>query len=277
MHKHVIQIIVAALLPMGYLVADGRDDADLIDPVAYPRPSMEAVRIHDEIVIDGFLDEPAWMLADSITDFYQNKPNPGAPVSERTVARVIYDDKNLYISAVCYDSEPDRIVVESLEQEFDSQNSDAFAFVLDTFNDRRNGFGFLFNPKGAIKDMQINNDGAGVNRHWEGVVYPKARIFDGGWVVEVAVPFNTLRFEQKGGVQDWGINFMRRIRRNNEDAYWAPMETHELLIRVNKAGSLKGFENISPSRNLSVKPFVVGERPLDDSGTQSGDVGLDLK
>ena len=269
-------MMATVFLPI-ILMADDGGNADLIDPATFPRPSMQAVRITDEIVIDGFIDEPAWMLADSVSDFYQNKPIPGAPVSERTVARLIYDDKYLYISAVCYDSEPDKIIIESLEQEFDSQNSDAFAFALDTFNDRRKGFVFLFNPKGAIKDMQVNNDGAGVNRAWEGIVYPSARIFKGGWVLEVAVPFNTLRFEQKEDAQEWGINFMRRIRRNNEDAYWAPMETHDLLIRINKVGSLKGLADIAPSRNLSIKPFVISDRPLDKAGTKSDDIGVDLK
>jgi len=273
----IIQAIKVTVFLPNLLMSDARGDADIINSATFPRPSIQAVRINDEIIINGFLDEPAWMLADSVTEFYQNKPIPGAPVSERTVARVIYDDKFLYISAVCYDSEPDKIIVESLEQEFDSQNSDAFAFALDTFNDKRRGFVFLFNPKGAIKDMQVNNDGAGVNRAWEGIVYPGARIFDGGWVVEVAVPFNTLRFEEKEHDQDWGINFMRRIRRNNEDAYWAPMETHDLLIRINKVGSLKGLANIAPSRNLSIKPFAVSDRQLNDAGTQSDDIGLDLK
>ena len=85
-------MMATVFLPI-ILMADDGGNTDLIDPATFPRPSMQAVRITDEIVIDGFLDEPAWMLADSVTDFYQNKPIPGAPVSERTVARLIYDDK----------------------------------------------------------------------------------------------------------------------------------------------------------------------------------------
>lgn len=257
-----------------------RGSADgLIDLAAFPRPSMTAARIsgNEKIVVDGFITERSWSLADSITDFYQNRPSPGSPISERTVARVIYDDKYLYISAICYDSDPSGIVVESLEQDFDSQSSDSFAFILDTFNDRKNAFAFLFNPRGAVKDMQISNDGADVNQAWEGIVYPKTRLFSEGWILELAIPFNTLRFDHKAGEQSWGINFLRRIRRKSEDAYWAPLETHELLIRINKAGTLNGLSDLHASRNLNIKPFAVASAQLNEPSGREADIGIDVK
>ena len=251
----------------------------VIDLATFPRPTMSATRVNgtEEIIIDGFLTEQSWSLADSITDFYQNKPNPGSPISERTVARVIYDDKHLYISAVCYDSHPDRIIVESLEQDFDSRSNDSFAFILDTFNDRKDAFLFLFNSQGAVLDMQISNDGADVNRAWEGIVYPKTRVFSKGWVLELAIPFNTLRFDDNSREQPWGINFLRRIRRKNEDAYWAPVETHELLLRINKAGTLSGLSDLRSSRNLNIKPFALASAQLKEPSRREADIGIDVK
>ena len=138
-----------------YLIADD----DVIDLKTFPRPTMYTSFTKSEIIIDGIVNEEAWMKADSITDFYQSQPNPGYLPTEKTVVRILYDKDFLYVSAILYDSEPDKIIIESLEQDFDSQSSDAFAIMLDTFNDDKSGYAFLFNPAGAIKDMYIDNDG----------------------------------------------------------------------------------------------------------------------
>ena len=143
----------------------------VIDLVNYPRPTMMTLKTSEDIVIDGFIDENAWSRVDSSYEFYQTQPNPGHIASERTVVRVLFDDANLYISAMMYDSEPDKIIIESLEQDFDSQSSDCFAIMLDTFNDKKSGYAFLFNPAGAIKDMYINNNVASINRAWEVIVH----------------------------------------------------------------------------------------------------------
>ena len=158
-------------------------DDNIIDLKSFPRPTMYTALTDGEIIIDGIVNEEAWMKADSITDFYQSQPNPGHLPTERTVVRVLYDKDFLYVSAILYDSEPDKIIIESLEQDFDSQSSDAFAIMLDTFNDDKSGYAFLFNPAGAIKDMYIDNDVTTTNRAWEGSVHPKTSINDNGWQI----------------------------------------------------------------------------------------------
>jgi hypothetical protein len=85
-----------------------------IDPLTAPRPSLKAVRTDEPIVIDGRLDEPAWALADVAADFVQNQPQPGHAASERTEVRVLYDSESLYISAVCHDSEMDKVLIPGL-------------------------------------------------------------------------------------------------------------------------------------------------------------------
>ena len=162
-------LILTVSFPL-ILFSNGTGD-DLIDPVSFPRPSIEALRISEEITVDGYLNEPAWMLSDSITQFFQTKPYAGAPATEKTTVRTIYDDKYFYVSAICYDSNPAGIIATSLEQDFDSQNTDVFGLSLDTFYDRKSAFIFLFNVNGAIKDLYITNDGAGYNPNWEGIVH----------------------------------------------------------------------------------------------------------
>ncbi|MDC0865518.1 DUF5916 domain-containing protein [bacterium] len=249
----------------------------IIDLKTFPRPTMTTTRLKGEIIIDGFINENEWMLADSISDFYQSQPIPGATATEKTVVRVLYDDQFLYVSAVLYDSNPDQIIIESLEEDFESQDNDAFAIMLDTFNDNKSGYAFLFNPAGAIKDMYIDNDGTNINRAWEGIVKPKTSIQSHGWEIELAFPLTSLRFNPSDGEQEWGINFLRRIRRKGEDVYWSPIEPYEKLLTVSKAGTLEGLIDIRPGRNLQIKPFLVSNKVNADESSNNSDFGLDTK
>ena len=252
-------------------------DDETINISTFPRPIMSAGLVSEKIIIDGFVNEPDWARADSITDFYQTQPVPGLRGTERTVVRVLYDAEFLYVSAVLYDSDPSGIIIQSLEQDFESQDNDCFAIMLDTFNDDKSGYGFLFNAAGAIKDMYINNDGSSINSAWEGIVNRKTSIQDHGWEIELAFPLTSLRFNPNKGSQDWGINFLRRIRRKGEDIYWSPIEPYEKLLVVSKGGTLKGLENIKPGRNLQLKPFVIGNQLNVDESSNNSDAGLDFK
>ena len=252
-----------------------------IDLEAAPRPAAQATRTSSQIVLDGVLDEPDWQAADSVTGFIQAQPYPGYPASEPTVVRILYDDQYLYIGAVCYDSEPDDLTVMSLEQDFSTRDSDLFGFTLDTFLDRRNSFLFAVNPRGAIADFQAFNDGRNVNRSWEGVVKVKTRVHDRGWTVEMALPFTTLRFDPSKVEQTWGVNFIRRIRRLNQDLYWAPLARPNRLYKMSQAGTLHGLQSLRTGRNLSIKPYLASDRTSGDlqlGGAQLGvDGGGDLK
>ena len=252
-------------------------DDETINLSTFPRPTMNAGLVSDKIIIDGFVNEADWSKADSITDFYQTQPIPGLRGTERTVVRVLYDNEFLYVSAVLYDSDPSGIIIQSLEQDFESQDNDCFAIMLDTFNDDKSGYGFLFNAAGAIKDMYINNDGSSINSAWEGIVNRKTSIQDHGWEIELAFPLTSLRFNPNEGSQDWGINFLRRIRRKGEDIYWSPIEPYEKLLVISKGGTLKGLNNIKPGRNLQVKPFVIGNQINVDESSNNSDTGLDFK
>lgn len=247
-----------------------------------PRPTLEALRTSRPITIDGVLDEPAWGLADSATGFIQTQPDAGYPATERTVVRILYDERNLYVGAVMYDSRPDKLRVPGLEQDFQTHDADMFGVVLDTYLDKQNAFLFGVNPKGALFDAQAFNDSRYVNRAWEGVVHRRTRIIEAGWVVEMALPLTTLRFKAGKGAQVWGLNFLRRVRRRNEDSYWAPLARQFRIHKMSRAGRLVGLEDLRQGRNLTVKPYVRGARETgevrdaSDRGNTGG-AGLDVK
>ena len=252
----------AALLLMLHLLhvpVSGQTNGRAVDPLSLPRPSLRATRISSKIHIDGLLDEPAWQRADS-TDgtFWQVIPRQGVPSSERTVVKILYDDKNLYIGAILYDPEPDRLVAAGLEQDFETRASDIFGVALDTYHDRQNAFLFAINPAGALFDAQSFNDQAFINRAWEGVVHVKTAILRNAWTVEMAIPFTTLRFHETRDEQTWGINFSRRIRRRSEDSNWAPLPRQFRVYKMSLAGTLTGLSGLKQGRNLWIKPYVSG-------------------
>ena len=255
-----------------------------VDPEAVPRPLGFATRTSDVIRIDGHLDEPAWDRAEPLTNFVQSQPDAGLPATERTVARILYDHKALYVGVLCYDSDPTRLVVTSLEYDLPGQSTrdmDVFSFTLDTFLDRRNSFIFLINPYGAIRDGQTFNDSREIDFAWRAVLQLKTTVHDSGWTVEMAIPWTTLRFDPTQGEQRWGLNMLRRVRRKSEDSYWAPLDRRDPVHRMSKAGTLDGLRDLRSGRNLRIKPFVLGQGLSGQDLLQSDglelDGGLDVK
>ncbi len=255
------------------------------DPEKMPRPELRAVRATSAIEVDGRLTEPSWMEAVPITEFIQAQPATGFAATERTEVRLVYDADRLYISAVCYDSDPRALVIKTIERDYPgvlSEDMDSFGVAFDTFFDRRNSFLFFVNPRGGIKDGQTFNDGTTRDYGWDGIVDVRTTVHDSGWTVEMAFPWNTLRFDPTRDPQSWGVNFLRRIRRKNEVSYWAPLARRERIFLMSQAGTLHGLPHIPASRNLAVKPFVLARRSTGDNliGADRGneaDGGLDIK
>lgn len=254
-----------------------------IDVAAAARPALRAHVVSEPIRVDGRLDEAAWAVADSTDAFITTLPRVGFPASERTVARVLVDGENLYVGGYMYDSEPRRLHSQGLEQDFDTQESDLFGVVLDTFLDRQNGLMFAVSPAGALFDAQAFNDSREVNRAWEGVIHVATAVHADGWSAEMAIPLKTLRFRATEGAQEWGLNFIRRVRRLNEDSYWAPLERQFRVHKMSRAGTLSGLVGLRQGRNLTLKPYVsaaavggAARRALGDDGGEL-DAGFDLK
>ncbi len=230
------------------------------------------------IQLDGVLDEPIWAEVEPATDFIQREPVSGEPASEKTEVRIVYDDEALYFGLSAYESEVDKLIINSLRQDFAPNSTDAVSFFLDTFDDDRNSFTFYINPAGAKRELQSFNEGRDQDISWEGVWDAKTTISDEGWFAEVRIPFKSLRFP-KSKVQTWGLNLQRRIRRKNEQSFWGPMPRRLSGFNMSFAGSLKGIENVEPGRNFKVKPYLSSEfrKFSGDDFDTLGDAGLDLK
>ena len=240
---------------------------------------ITALYIEGPIVIDGNLDESQWSLAQPGGDFVQNEPRTGEPATEQTEVRLLYDDENLYIGVYCFDSAGrDGVTVTEVKRDYRPFDNDHFSFVLDTFDDNRNGFLFGTNPQGAQREGQVEGDGNSSNFDWDAIWYVKARITEQGWQAEFAIPFKTLRFKSLES-QRWGVNFLRVIRRKNEQTYWSPIPRPYRLPRVSLAGELEGLSGVQQGRNLYVKPYLSAPlvRREEDDIDFIPDVGFDVK
>lgn len=251
----------------------------------------QAVRVAKAPKIDGTLDDQMWDAVPKIDSFTQQEPQLGEPATERTEVAVAFDTKHLYIAVHAYDSDPAGIVATEMRRDSERLlEEDNFQIVLDTFRDMRNGYMFVTTPLGAKLEAQISDEGEGggrgansnVNRNWDGVWEAAAQLTTDGWTAEIAIPTSTLRFIPADD-QVWGINFMRSIRRKNEQVLWAPIPKAYGLTRVSLAGELVGLQSISQGVDFRLKPFVVGgardKRPAAGLGGRSAlhDAGLDAR
>jgi hypothetical protein len=235
----------------------------------------------EKITIDGVLDEPAWKSAASPGALLQKEPIESGEPSQPTDVLVLYDKDNLYISAYCHDSSSGEIIVNDISRDFDIADQDYFGILLDPFNDRSLGYYMSVTPVGGWRDTQILNEGLVNNANWDGVWYGEGKQQEDGYVVEMAIPFKTLRFS-KAPSQVWGIQFFRRIRRVNEIDAWSPPPRRYTMTRgIAYMGELRGIQNVEPGRNFQIKPYVLAganhlSSPVSDTeGDFKG--GMDLK
>ena len=244
------------------------------------RKVLRAVRTAAAIRLDGELSEPAWDSADAARDFVQAEPYEGSPATEATEVRVLFNAESLYIGILCRDTEPGRILTNSLKEDFNPQDDDSFEIILDTFLDERNGYLFTTNSHGAKRDAQVTDEGREINADWDTVWDVRTRQTSEGWTAEIVIPFKSLSFEENRAQEVWGINFGRRIRRKNEIVYWSPVPRRYEITRLSLAGELRGMEGIARGRNLRLKPYLAADFSRFAAGDHivtRGKEGLDVK
>ena len=253
--------------------------AGLAQETASTVPSVQAVRIATPPGLDGLVEEDVWSSVSPATGFVQQNPDEGAPATERTEVRIAFDDRNLYFGIVCFDREPENIVVTQNRRDGSLDDTDSVQLLIDAYNDGQNAFVFGTSPTGIEFDAQITKAGqtrgsgggparagggggaqragaAAFNLNWDAVWTVRSRVTDRGWESEIAIPFRTLRYKP-GTDQTWGLNISRNIRRRNELSFWSPVSRAFEFSQVELAGQLHGLETKS-HRNIKLLPYILG-------------------
>jgi hypothetical protein len=252
---------------------EGEREGERVDPSL---PRLPLVRIDQPPTIDGVLDEAAWEEAARIEGFRQVEPNQGAPVSEPTVALLLYDRDFLYIGVRCYDGEPEKIVATQMRRDTGLGPDDRIAIVIDPYFSRRNGYYFETNPLGARGDALIE-DNSEFNKSWDGIWYCQASIDEEGWTAEIALPFKTISFNPD--TDRWSLNILRFIRRKNETARWASPSRDRNFNSFADAGVITNIRDIEQGLGLDVQPYIIGTLRRDHEGDETDldfDAGFDL-
>lgn len=259
------------------------------------QPVYQATFLEEDPDIDGEIRaEKLWEGVPIAKDLIQIKPNYGSPVSEKTEIRIAYSKTTFYVAAICYDSEPDKLVVSDSRRDADLNDEDSFLFIIDTYHDRLNGFLFGTNAQGMEYDAQIDNEGkgnfnanrqqggviGGTNINWDATWKVRTQMGEYGWSAEFAIPLRSLRFAS-GDDKTWGLNFRRNISKNTETAYWTTLPLGFDMKRLSLAGKLTGL-NLKNPGNLKVIPYaltqMVSDKSVDPTANDTNfEAGLDVK
>jgi hypothetical protein len=250
------------------------------------RATIRAVQLTSPLGVDGQLDEEIYVTVPPMSGLIQMEPQEGAPSNEKTDVWVLFDDHNLYVSIRCWESHPERIIANEMRRDNNNlYQNDYVGVLLDTFYDRRNAAYFMVTPIGGRVDAQITNERQ-FNSDWNVVWDVGVARFEGGWTVELAIPFKSLRY-RPGQAQIWGLNIERRSRWRNEEAFLtripASFGFSRAWMQISYSATLVGLKVPPGSKNLEVKPYATSRLTSDLLAPQpvvndvSSDVGLDVK
>jgi hypothetical protein len=203
--------------------------------------------------IDGLIDESVWDAAEWAGDFTQKEPYENAAPSQKTAFKILFDDNFLYVALRAFDTEPDKIVRRLGRR--DNTDGDWVAIGISSHYDKLSAFGFIVNAAGVKGDGVVTND-----NDWDDtpqpVWYVKTSIDALGWVAEMKIPYNQLRFSKKDNYV-WGLEVMRTLFRKSEFSVWQ-MVPQDADAWVSRWGELHGIKNIKPKKEIALTPYVMG-------------------
>ncbi len=241
------------------------------------KKSLMAKSTTESITIDGKINEEAWKTAPIATDFIMFEPDNGKPISEdkKTEVKVLYDNAAIYISAVLYDNQPDKISRELTNRD-DFGVSDVFSVSINGNNDGQQDFRFFVTAAGVQLDCLATEDNEDYN--WDAIWDSQVTMTNFGWIVEMKIPYAALRFS-KAVKQTWGLNFRRELKRDAKDQIytWNFVDT-KIGSVITQEGILEGIENIQTPTRLFLIPYTSAYYQKDDfTSDKTLKAGLDIK
>lgn len=231
------------------------------------------------IIIDGELNEAAWLESATASDFFMVLPMDTSKAQVKTEVKLTYDDDNLYLIAVCHHALPGPYIVESLRRDFAFGKNDNFLLFMDTFDDQTNGFSFGANAAGAQWDG-LMYEGSKVDLNWDNQWTSVVKNYDDKWIFEAAIPFKTIRFKE--GIDTWGINFSRLDLKTTEKSSWTPVPRQFPTASLAFSGTLVWDKPPKKAgANISIIPYALGgvtqNREEVRNTTHRAEAGLDVK
>lgn len=247
--RHVAAVV--AILPFLPAVAPIAVGAEL------PPRRGSAARAPGPIIVDGRLDEAAWSAATPIEDLTQYQPGDGVTPTQRTEIRVLFDDENVYFGVRLWDTQIEDLRRNQMLQGQTVVNDDYLQLIIDPLGMHRDGYLFYVNANGVQRDG-LTFGSAAFNMDWDTIWQAQTSIDEEGWTAEIAIPFRSLTYDPASDV--WSINFIRSIRRNQEEIAWGHRDRR---VTLDAAGLLTGIEAPRPRAAFDVVPSAVLSRRRD--------------
>lgn len=242
--------------------------------------SFSISKTNGPITIDGKLNEDSWKKAKINSNFNQTYPTDTLSALSKTDVSVCFDDKNLYIGAVCHDKIEGDFIIQSLKRDYSFPVSDAFAVMLNPSQDKTNGFSFSVNPMGAQREGVLQSGGVyGVTTAWDAKWFSEVSIEKDKWILEMQIPLASIRFTEKDTL--WGINFIRNDLKRNETSSWSRVPQNFNVGNLSFTGKMKW--ETPPKKvglNYALIPSIAGGAQwdyLNDENRKVLNLGLDIK
>ena len=234
------------------------NNENTIDSSLYNRKYTTARLIGTPPHIDGILNDQCWEEEGEWSqEFVQQTPVEGGKASQKTVMKILYDNKYIYVAFKCYDSEPEKI--QRYVGNRDQFLGDMVGVNFDSYHDQRTGYEFNTTAGGTQIDLMLNNNGD-ADKNWNAIWYNATAINDSGWTAEFKIPLNQLRYSTNEN-QVWGMHAWRWISRNSEEDQWS------LIPRKNSGfiysfGELHGISNLPKFHRFEFMPYTIGKAKL---------------
>jgi hypothetical protein len=219
------------------------------------KPLYRVPRINSAVEIDAVLDEPLWSEALLMTLDYEVEPGENIPPPVRTEVLIMYDAANIYFAFKCFDPKPSQIRARYSDRD-QIWNDDWIGIFLDTFNSGRRDYGYMCNPFGIQSDMIESEEGS--DNAWDAIWDSAGRITGEGYIVEMAIPFNSLSFQRSESDQIWGVDLVRSYPRTVRHHIGVFPRDRSNNCYMCQAEKLVGFANADPGNNLEIAPTLSG-------------------
>lgn len=244
--------------------------------IANAKSELQVKMLDKPIVVDGKLDPLEWNLADSISGFFQLEPEKGAPSSRQTIVYAGQFEKDIYFAFVCYIESKTEIAARIQRRDLLDESDDIVSLLLDTYNDNRTALLFRVNAIGTMTDAKVTDDGKNTDLFWDTEWEAQTFQSENFWTVEIRIPYEKIQY--KPDSEEWGANFGRIVRANQETSWWIPVAKN---FRISQGGKLTGIQPDSKQKHqMRLFPYATG-RYENSNITEvydkiKGDAGVDL-
>ena len=214
--------------------------------------TIKAVKTNVAPEVDGRLNDSIWQLAIPYSGFKMVEPTPGNKPSEETEVRVLYTQNGIYFGFTCFDSEPEKVAVNTMQHDqSEERNEDQISILIDPFQDKRTGYLFIVNSKGARSEGLATGEHSSLG--WDGLWEARCKKNEKGWTAEIYISFKTISFNPK--LAGWGLNIERYIARKQEVIRYSGITLNSFFTNPKDAGLLEGIENIKQGLGITFRPY----------------------